>query len=180
MGLKVAIWKISRNGNCICIFGPHCFPEIWCCLIDVSPLSALPRLYNNITWKQFPSFISSSFVIGLFVIWLTVTKLQCCVGTTYSPTNHCWVNISLTLHCLWYFLGKLPPAVHLWYYSKCKGFHQWAIGTIIIVLPRLAIVSDYLFTWKSSRFFNILDYDYRVTVILHKCCLFLVLKATLQ
>ena len=28
--LKVAIWKISGSGNCRCIFGPHCFPEIQC------------------------------------------------------------------------------------------------------------------------------------------------------
>ena len=42
------------------------------------------------------------------------------------------------------FSGKVAtkPSVPLWYYSKCKGFHQWAIASVIIMLPHSAINSD--------------------------------------
>ena len=38
--------------------------------------------------------------------------------------------------------SKKAASAHLWYYSKCKGFHQWATGSVIIVLPWTAIDSD--------------------------------------
>ena len=43
-----------------------------------------------------------------------------------------------------FFLGKLPPtpSLHLCNYSKSRGFHQWAIGSVIIVLPHSAIESN--------------------------------------
>ena len=41
-------------------------------------------------------------------------------------------------------MGKSPltARVHLWYYSKRKGFHQWATDSIMIVLPRAMMYSD--------------------------------------
>ena len=43
---------------------------------------------------------------------------------------------SQTAGGLWYFPGKLPPAlsVYLKDYSQCKGFHQCAIGSVITFL----------------------------------------------
>ena len=73
-----------------------------------------------------------------------------------------------------FFPGNLPPTprVHLWSYSKCKGFHQWAIGSII-VLSHLAIhndltdnywhenLNDYYIRSTNRKYF----FDYQLTVL---------------
>lgn len=89
--LLLAISKIAKSSNGRCIFGPHCCPEIQCCLCDISQPSGLPN--NDTTWKL--------ILLGVILIYcLTLGKLIPIIimRTTYSlwTTKHCWVIASLT------------------------------------------------------------------------------------
>ena len=57
-------------------------------------------------------------------------------------TNDRWVKAPLTVRRLWYFPKKSPstPSVHVWCCSKCKGLHQWAIGSVIVVLLHCVMI----------------------------------------
>ena len=60
--------------------------------------------------------------------------------------------------------GKSPPTPsgHLWSYSKWKCFHQWAIVSVITVLPNSAIDSDLTDVYLHE---NIPDYHVKGTHI---------------
>ena len=92
----------------------------------LTPPKAECGFYGNIQPNIFGYWIFSASLLTKQIVDFKPTLLQ---------TYHCWVNMSLSVHVRDSFRKRLPmtPIVCLWYYSKCKGFHQWAKSSIFTV-----------------------------------------------
>jgi len=79
----------------------------------------------------------------------TVRHFHLCSLADVHGTNHCWVMEKCATDCAPRFKSSArerplaTQSVISKKYCKCKGFHQWTIGSVTILSARSVIDSDF-------------------------------------
>ncbi len=133
---------MAITGNCRCVFGPH----------------------FSFSFK-FHHLLSSVFSLFGHSNRLLTTLAE--TNKTVCRFTHRWVEeqvccVAQTVHRLWFF-WESRYRHRSRNTANAAGFHQWAMGSITIVLPHSAIDSDltdiYLTENLQDYIFNILSLE---------------------